>query len=606
MPNDYTRFFFSAHSVNSRPVACNCEGPVQHIDVSASYDVGDKGIYYLPVNSAPNQSIIIPLSELKSNVKKPATKLNHTPNLGLQLHGKYADLSMLNIDKNRTKKHEESNENLQSTPAKPLYIDIKISKMGTSPTFSSEAKAATMYQGNDKHLKECLDIHTVLHSRDNNTISQLKENWGADKFDKYTNLSDTDLLKESNEKCALANDVIKQSKSEIKHSLPTKSGSTLQVKNNVNQHSYTKISSLLPDLSVQIASTSIGNFIKINNIGTSTSVVTNEENMSSNDQKRNTFKIVREELPLVEWSSRVEPNGTETFEGNLENVTIVSSSTSPTDDASTMTSLFMTNENNSISSTEIDGILRIISNGSEIYTASSVNKTSTDELIDMTTGLPINHYHRNPILKESNNMYEYHSIYDINKKTLQQMKSNEIGNNMTTIQRTTVTNCDKCNDLAVTKKTFTPTLSRNLVSDTKFLDIVGAVATDALFVVAASTTPFAIPLFTGAKSSKDNDIYGVTTPYSYETTTEESVALFRDNSKSITSEPELVKDAWITGRIYFNYRNQNIPARFIQYPAGHVSISIDAITLCDKLNLASNGSILIGVMCKCIQSKTCA
>lgn len=561
--------------MNSRPIACNCDGPVQHIDVSSSYKIGDKGIYYLPVDSTPNQNIIIPLSELNFNVQKPSKQ-----NLSLQLYGKYADLSMLKNNNNRNKKHVQSDEDVQTTSRKPLYIDIQFSKTETLATFSSEANADTIQQGNNKYLEECLDIHTVLHSRRNQTIPKLRENWGAEKFDKYNILSDFDLLKESNAKCAHLNDIVKQSINEIKQSLTTKlDGTKLHAQNRVNRHSYRNVSSILPDKTVHIKSTSTRNYININNSSTSKPVVTNDEYISSNEQKHNISKIIHNARPFVDWFSGVEADSTKTITGNLDKVTMVSVSTRSVVDATTKKSQLITNKTKSIHKEINNGIVN------------PIHKTSTNELTSMATDIPINPNYESTPLNDSENTD--HDDNDFRSETLQLKVSTEIVNN-TAIQKTTGTNCttpNKC--LASTKKGF---------PEIEFRNIVDAVSTDNLFVVDVSaTTPSMIPANTAANSAEN--IIGIsvdTTTYVYEPTSEANVNVNRDNSTSKTSEPELVKNASITGSIYFNYRNQNVPARFIQDPAGHVSISIDVITLCDKLNFANNGSLLIGVMCKCV------
>lgn len=592
-------FIFSIHSVNSRPVACNCAGPVQHIDVSSSNDYGDKGIYYLPVDSAPKRSILIPFSEFKFNVQNPVTNIIHKPNLeGLQLYGKHIYLPELKSQSrgpNRTKKHQQSNaynKDTQTTSSKPLYIDIQIRKTETSETFSREPNTGAIYQGKDKYLEECLDIHAVLHSRRSNTIPELRRMWSAEKLDKYVNLSDAELLKESNEKCSHPNDVVKQSINEIKQSLPTKLGSSqLNVKNTINHHSYSKVSSILPDMSLQIKSTSTGNIINIDNSGTSTSVVTNEEhNISTNGHKSNAFKMVDDSNSPVDWTREVNANNTETLKSNLENVSTISASTSPIDDTTIMKTLFTTNQSNSIPSIEMKGIQREDNNSSEIFTANPIHNITTNELTGIVTDIPINQYYGNVTLNNPENTERN----DSPKETSPFQYTTD---NMAVQTSTT--------ELAVTKTAF-----RNV----EFQNIDDAVTTDSLFVVAASastTTPSSIPAYVVTKSSRDEDVSNeissdeALTPSSYEMTTEVNINLNGENSNSETLEPKLMKDASVTGSIYFNFGNQNIPARFIQDPEGHVKISIDIIALCDKLNLSSNGSVLIGVMCKCVQSKTC-
>lgn len=542
---------------------CNCDGPMQHIDESSSYEIMDKDTFYLPVYSVHNQSILIPLSEISFNMQNPTTTSNNKP--------------IINKKKTKKRKHGEAYyKEVETTSRRPIYIDIEISKTEAANSFSKETKDGTIYQGKQKYLEECVDIHTVLQSRRTHTIPKLKEKWGAEKLDKYGSLSDAELIKEGNAKCSYPNEIVNQSINDIKQSIPKKiGGSKLHVKNSVNHQMYSKVSSFHPDMSVHVQSTSTGSFANIDNSGTSTSVVTNKEyKVHKNEQKNsNSVGMVDEEHPLYDWPHEFEftiVNGTETLNNNLEIVTTTSSTKPLIDYAHTTNNLLITKKQKETNN-EINN---------------SINKKPTDEV----TGI---------VPMTNSGIYQYYDEATLNYLEDLAVNDNYFPTETPSHESTTENGYNKA--VQTTTSTYRETIVKNkLYSDLMPLH---TVTPDVPFMEAISTIPPSYTKLPYDKSPFDEYMSG--DPTVYQTTTEVSTNLNGDLYSSKLSDLEVMKESSLSGSMFFNFGNEYIPARFIQDSTGQLTIRIDIKALCDKLNYATNGSVLIGVMCKCAQSEIC-
>lgn len=523
----------------------------------------DKGIFYLPVYSTPNQSILIPLSELSFNSQFPTTKLSNKQKMGLI------------TNKKKTKKHKYSEsyyEQAEPTTRKPIYIDIEISKLESSQSLANKGKDGTVYYGKEQYLEECIDIYTVLQSRRTHTMPELKEKWSPKKLEKFGRLSDAELIKEGNAKCALPDDVVKQSTNEIKQSVPTKA-SKLHVKNSVNHQMYRKVSSLIPEMSLQVKTTSTGNFVNIDNTGAATSVVTNEEhseehNIQANEQNSNLIGlgVVEHERPPFDWPSYLDSTTTSKRpESWYESLISTTSPTPLLDEGYTIKSLLITNKQKEVTH--------------EIETSNnSKSKKPTDELTGIGDAA----------------LYQYYEEATMNY--LEDLAINE--NYFTTEAPTTAPPTTPLNwESAFSSKDKYADLSPldDITPDSVFLDSV------------SSSSPSPFTEFPPDKSPFDYYVSGdITSSVTvYQTTTEPSRNILADILSSKLADTDMLQETAVSGKMYFNFGNDYVPARFMQEPSGEISIRIDVNALCDKLNLSTNGSILIGVMCKCAQSEIC-
>ncbi|XP_031767408.1 uncharacterized protein LOC116413282 isoform X4 [Galleria mellonella] len=193
--------------------------------IKPAFQHGETAIYYEPAEHVPSEGVSFvyhPFIILNPTFRRHS--VSNTVNPAIKITSHIED-NIKEETKPSTKYKRKHNftQKLQTEPEeRPLYLDIAIQDTVRSRSSVKEFSSIDDLQVIEQNLLDCIDLHVLIYSRKNNNITKLKEIWGDNKFKKYDNLSNSDLMIKIQSKCGQPASVIKQSLNEIKKALPRK------------------------------------------------------------------------------------------------------------------------------------------------------------------------------------------------------------------------------------------------------------------------------------------------------------------------------------------------------------------------------------------------
>lgn len=182
--------------------------------------IDDSAIYYEPFRTNPIRSM--------SFVNKPFSIVN-PPLLRQNWEEKGHKSHLINRNKSTRSAnggYQEKNNivhNIDIEQEVPIYLDIDIYQgINNEHLFSKAKSELENFQLSENDLIECIDLHILIYSRNNDIDNDLIKIWDSEKLDKYKSLSDSDLLIDINSKCHHPSNIIKKSVQAITTSRPRK------------------------------------------------------------------------------------------------------------------------------------------------------------------------------------------------------------------------------------------------------------------------------------------------------------------------------------------------------------------------------------------------
>ncbi|KAM3968422.1 uncharacterized protein ACR2FA_001808 [Aphomia sociella] len=566
----------------------------------------EAAVYYEPAEHVPSERVSFvyhPFIILNPTFRRHT--ISHNMNPSVKVSPRIAD-DIKDETKRRIKYKRKNNVthklDIQLEEDRPLYLDVSVQESSNSRSSAKELGELGDMQLIEQNLMDCIDLHILVYCKKNNNITELKKIWGENKFKKYDNMSDSELMINIKNKCNQPSNIHKSTDIDDKTDhivtvteVPTEFKSMGSNNNNGNfttTDTFIKGSSFLEDhtSTSQYVEKSLNN--STNNVMKTISTRSTPTNSSVDQAEKS------QQHP----ASTIYPNNQYYYEDTaVKSPGDIDSIQSPSIDHSvylvspdTFVTFTETNpliSNNSINTeTQITTTERLFADSSMIpyseretstvdssyiYNKKPVSETVPEHYKVTTPGydfeLKENEINEHKELSSATNINEIRVLYPENELKIPKLIVKEYPND-TIISEVTGNELMPNNDFThsvLTDKPYLSTTEDNIINKNS-VDYSNNVVSSAVI---------------GAINMEDiKDIKASNT------------------SLQIRSTPQ----SEVTGKLYFNFRNESIPVRFVQKSDGAISMGLDGMSLCEELvRSGQNKSTLLTVLCNCARSQDC-
>ncbi|XP_052752674.1 uncharacterized protein LOC116413282 isoform X2 [Galleria mellonella] len=588
--------------------------------IKPAFQHGETAIYYEPAEHVPSEGVSFvyhPFIILNPTFRRHS--VSNTVNPAIKITSHIED-NIKEETKPSTKYKRKHNftQKLQTEPEeRPLYLDIAIQDTVRSRSSVKEFSSIDDLQVIEQNLLDCIDLHVLIYSRKNNNITKLKEIWGDNKFKKYDNLSNSDLMIKIQSKCGQPASVIKQSLNEIKKALPRKNATEHKPGQN---DKFDEIITELPK-----ATDIKGSYFTRSDELSSSTVKTTSAEKTQFEEKTTTSKyfskslnnLSKNNIKLISTRSTALNASNEQNEINQQTLT---STIEPTIQYYTEDSVTTSYNNRHItqSFSKKDSLLSVSPTSSEaipeneylpknILKDSNISNTSTEHFF---SDLPNNHSdkdintigfsytdsHENisPAETSTENAVIDHSNITKNYQDLQSEgrvhKEHILLNSTTTVGDNRILYPE--GEMKIPK-----VIVKEYPNDTVISEISGNELLPNNDFTYSTIQPILNILKENNTYSDTNFTFGVHKPINKNT----EIGSTKSFGIQGSPRPEII------GKLYFHFNNESIPVHFVQESDGTINVGLDGISLCDELNNSGrNKSVLLTVLCNCARSPNCA
>ncbi|XP_059062318.1 uncharacterized protein LOC131855109 [Achroia grisella] len=610
---DYCESLFTGANNIWRPdCVCSTNDSMKPIsmprsEIKPAFQHGDTAVYYEPAEHVPSERVSFVYHPFF--ILNPTFKRHAENDVNAQSNGR---------PKYKLKANIVHNSNTQPGEL-PLYLDVSVQDT-VNPRSSVKEFDTKDFKLIEQNLLECIDLHILIYSRQNNNITKLKEIWGDNKFKKYDNMSNSDIMIEIQSKCGQPASIVKESLNEIKMSLPKKN--TPQYKS-AQKDLIDEIITAIPMLknnSLNFNRSDELSFTTTENTNFKDETTTSQDFDKSHSVSNNKSKTISTRSTSMNTSNNQDSENRETLTSTVEPIAqyYEDNITSPRDTFSTQ----YTKEENlfSVTPIKIENMTEKEYLGKYTKTYDKSSNKNRDIFFTASTNSPITQI----------NTVGF-TLTDAPKDILQAETSTEntdIKDPANKIKYDDTQTKDKVQEeltefnsikTATNNRTLYPDddikLSKVIVKEYSNDTVVSEVAGNELlrnndFIYDNSSDNENLTIRTKIDNLKEN-YSNDTSPsastyndgnYMFDINKRISITTTTMKSSEIQESPQYE----ITGKLYFYFNRESIPVQFVQKTDGNINVGLDGISLCNELNNSvKSKSTLLTILCNCAKSSNC-